>query len=126
PSTPGQSTATISARGLRCAIVMPKKPWPAAMSSTFRSPVPATRSAITCAGGIIIGPIERANSIQIGFSSSTVLVAVGGTRLLAEECGRFWCQAIGAARLCQKSDRCQVVAEDADATLGRVAPGCNL
>jgi hypothetical protein len=75
-----QSTATISAFGFLCAIVMPNAPCPAAMSRTVTGVVPPpTRSAMACAFGIIIGIIARANSTQIGLSSATELWPVSLT-----------------------------------------------
>ncbi len=78
-STRGQSTATTSACGFCRAMVMPKMPWPAAMSSTRCGPALATPriSPIACAGIAIIGSIARANFSHTGFSSVTVLDSSG-------------------------------------------------
>ena len=108
-------------------------------------------SAIACDGGIIIGTIARANSCHSGFSSATVLsvlrhraaphrareiveqaddagdaeefdhAAEVRRRTLAEEDAGVERQLIAAVGLGQEADDGQVVAEDPDAALGRLA-----
>src|SRR5271166_1228336 len=71
-TTASQSSATMCAFGLRLAISMPKRPWPAAMSRTFHfAPEDApTSSAINREGRAIMGAMECAKSTQIGLLGS--------------------------------------------------------
>jgi hypothetical protein len=72
PRTLDQSKATTCACGSAPATAIPKRPRPAAISSTVHFwPADAPRSfAIASAGAATMGPIDRANSTQAGFSGT--------------------------------------------------------